>query len=111
MRLGGDGDASPVIRCDFYYLIRTESFVSLDFEYKAKLHLLRVLVMLTKSFVSELFIEPNEFILRLDGLVICAGIIEAMDGDGNRKELESGKGNIGRARLYALETRREVETM
>lgn len=41
----------------------------------------------------------------LNGLVICAGVVEAVDGDGNRKELEGGKGGIGRDILRYMQLR------
>ena len=43
--------------------------------------------------MSDMFVELNEFVLVLNGLVIFARIIEAVNGNGNREELGSGRGD------------------
>ncbi len=54
-----------------------------------------------------MFVESNEFVVMLNGWVVFSGIIEAGDGDGNRKELGKGEGDIGRDTLGC---RRDEET-
>ncbi len=66
--------------------------------------------MLTKVCVFNMFVKPNELIV-LNGAVISTGIIESVDGDRNDGMLVLGKGKVGRARLYAIETRRGFKSM
>ena len=89
-------DESIATSCKFSDMIGTECPVSLGLGSVRRNTTPSCLSVPISCFVFDMFVEPDEFVIVLDGLVAFAGVIEAGDGDGDRKEVASGNGGIGR---------------